>query len=264
MADRRWVDRVDFGKAAGDYARHRQGFPPELFDRLAGLGVGSPGQDLVDLGTGTGSLARGFAERGCTVVGVDPSAELLAQARELDAAAGVVVDHRVATAEQTGLPAGAVDVVTAGQCWHWFDRPAAAAEAMRVLRPGGRIALCYLDWIPLPGNVVEATEALILAHNPDWFGAGMTGMHPHFAADLSVAGFVGLESFSFDLDLVYSHEGWRGRIRASAGVGASLEPDRVEAFDAELAALLAERFPADPQPVHHRVWALVAHQPLDL
>ena len=48
---------VDFGKTAEDYRHHRAGFPPELLDRLAGFGVGGPGQRLLDVGTGTGTLA---------------------------------------------------------------------------------------------------------------------------------------------------------------------------------------------------------------
>ena len=77
---------VDFGKTAADYATHRAGFPAVLFERLGALGIGLPGQRILDLGTGTGSLARGFARRGAAVTGLDPSAALLAQARRLDAA----------------------------------------------------------------------------------------------------------------------------------------------------------------------------------
>src|SRR5215470_3815897 len=87
--------KIDFGKAASDYAVHRQGFPPLLFDRLATLGVGLPGQSVLDLGTGTGLLARDFARRGCRVTGLDPSQALLAQARLADQAAAVSVDYVV-------------------------------------------------------------------------------------------------------------------------------------------------------------------------
>jgi len=60
---------------------------------------------------------------------------------------------------------------------------------------------------------------------------------------------------------VYTHEGWHGRIRASAGVGATLLPERVEAFDRELGEILARRFPDDPLEVPHRLWALVCRAP---
>ncbi len=157
---------VDFGKTARDYAAHRAGFPKELFDRLAAMGIGRSGQRLLDLGTGTGTLARGFARRGASVVGIDPSEPMLVEARRMARDEGVQVDYRVGRAEDIDAPDGAFDVVTAGQCWHWFDRPAAAAECMRVLVPGGALAICYFDWLPMPGNVVAATEALILRAQP--------------------------------------------------------------------------------------------------
>jgi SAM-dependent methyltransferase len=252
---------IDFGRTASDYGRHRAGFPDSMFDRLSRYGVGIRGQRVVDVGTGTGTVARGFALRGCAVIGIDPSEELIGEARRLDAEAGVDVDHRIARAEETHLGAGSVDVYAAGQCWHWFDRSAAAAEARRVLASGGSIVICHFDWLPLAGNMVAATERLILAHNPSWRAAGGTGMHPRWAADISGAGFTGIETFSYDVDVPYSHEGWRGRTRASAGVGATLDSDDIGRFDAELAGLLTQRFPDEPLHVPHRVWALLARNP---
>lgn len=254
------MEGVDFGKTASDYGKHRQGFPDSLFDRLAALGVGLPGQRIVDVGTGTGTLARGFAGRGCDVVGIDPSEPLLAEARDLPHGDGV--EFRRATAESTGLDDAEADAVTAGQCWHWFDRAAAAAESFRVLRPKGCIAICHFDWMPQPGGVAHATEQLVLAHNPKWFGANSVGMYPWWAADVTGAGFVDIETFSYDTPVLYTHEAWRGRIRACAGVAASdMSPEQVEQFDAEHAAMLTERFPEDPLTIRHRVWALVAVKP---
>lgn len=252
---------IDFGRAASDYARHRAGFPARFFARLRAEGWAVPGQRALDLGTGTGTVARGLAQLGLRVTGLDPSAELLAQAAELAARDGLTVEWVEGRAEATGLPAGGFELVTAGQCWHWFDRPRAAAEVARLLVPGGRLVIAHYDWLVLPGNLLEATEALIRAHNPAWEGADGTGFYPRWAADLTLAGFGEVESFSFDAPAVYSHEAWRGRIRASAGVAASLAPAQVAAFDRELAALLAARFPADPQTVPHRVFAIGGRRP---
>lgn len=249
---------IDFGRAADDYAKHRAGFPDSLWDRLAPFDIGTPGQRVVDVGTGTGTLARGFARRGCDVIGIDPSEPMLTQARVL----APDIDFRVGTAEATGLDGASVDVFTAGQCWHWFDRRAAVREALRVLVHGGAIAICHFDWIPQPGNVAEATERLILEHNPSWRGAGGLGMYPRWAADVGDAGFTRIETFSYDVGVLYSRAAWLGRIRASAGVAAStMPPEKVATFDATLAEILAERFPDDPLSVLHRVWALVARVP---
>jgi SAM-dependent methyltransferase len=248
---------TDFGRTAADYARHRAGFPPALFERLSALGIGAPGQRIVDLGTGTGSLARGFARAGTAVTGVDIAPLLLEQARLLDRAENLSIDYRVARAETTGLPDRQFDVVSAGQCWHWFDRPSAAAEVRRLLRPGGRVVIAHFDWLPLPGNVVAATEALILKHNSAWSMAGGSGIYPRWFTDLALGGFADLQSFSFDQPVTYSHEAWRGRIRASAGVAASLPPERVMAFDLEHRAMLESRFPAEPLEVPHRIFAVI-------
>ncbi len=128
-------------------------------------------------------------------------------------------------------------------------------------RARGALAICYFDWLPLPGNVVAATEALILEHNPEWPLSGGLGIYPLWTLDVAEAGFTRLETFSFDVEVPYSHDAWRGRIRASAGVAASLPADAVAAFDDELAALLARDFPSEPLAVPHRVWALVARVP---
>jgi ubiquinone/menaquinone biosynthesis C-methylase UbiE len=72
---------VDFGKTAENYSRYRPVFPNAFFERLSGIGRDS--QRVLHLGTGTGSLARGFAARGCEVTGVDVSESMLEEAKRL-------------------------------------------------------------------------------------------------------------------------------------------------------------------------------------
>ncbi len=251
----------DFGRTATDYATHRAGFPGELIDRLAAMGIAVPGMRVVDLGTGTGSLARLFARQGCEVTGVDIAAPLLEQALGLDRAAGTRIDYVNAPAEASGLPDGAFDVVCAGQCWHWFDRPAAAREVARLLVRDGTVVIAHFDWLPIPSNVVAATEEIILSHTPSWPYAARAGLYPQWLTDLQSAGFTHIETFSFDLDVPYTHEAWVGRVRASAPIAGTLDQAGVNACSRELQDMLAERFPADPLAVPHRVWAVTATAP---
>jgi SAM-dependent methyltransferase len=259
---------VDFGRTATDYAQSRAGFPEELFERLSAFGLGKPGRHVLDLGTGTGTVARGLARRGCVVTGLDKSTELMDQAKRLDAEAGVTITYVVGRAEETGLHSWAYDVVTAGQCWHWFDRPRALTEVKRVLIPGGKLVIAHFDWLAFGGNVVEATEQLITTHNPSWKTlnpgweiAGSSGIYPTWVVEAMSSGFRELQTFSFDVHVSYTHEAWRGRIRASAGVGASMDAHAVARFDEDLKNLLAKRFPTEPLSVPHRVWAMVGESP---
>jgi len=251
--------QVDFGQAAHDYAQHRPGFPAAFFEHVKGFGIGVAGQRILDLGTGTGTLACGFAERGCDVVGLDPSPEMLAEAARTASGARLSIRWVRGWAEATGLLDAEFDIVCAGQCWHWFDRPRAAAELTRVLRPGGRAVIAYFSYLPLPGTVGAATEEIVLSYNPTWKWAGHDGRHPDFIFDLEGAGFAKPRTFDFVRPITFTHEAWRGRIRACNGV-LNLPREKISAFDADLECLLSERFP-EPLVVEHRIYGLVADKP---
>jgi SAM-dependent methyltransferase len=234
------VDRgrdIDWGRTSADYALYRPGPPPSFFARLAALGVGLPGQRILDLATGTGVLAREFARRGTIVAGIDIAEGQLAMARELAAADGLAIDFRLAPAEATPFIDGAFDCLTANQCWLYFDKARAIAEAQRLLAAGGLLVTSHFSWLPLLDPVARASEALILKHNADWTGAG-------WAAEISAmprwaeADFRLRAMFWYDEAIAFTRETWRGRIRANRAIGATLSAEAVAAFDAEHDTLL--------------------------
>ena len=124
--------------------------------------------------------------------------------------------------------------------------------------PGGSVVIAHFDWIPLAGNVVAATEQIILRHCPTWPFADRAGLYPQWLLDLQSTGFTRIETFSFDIAVPYSHDAWIGRVRASAPIAGTLDPDGVLACSRELAAMLARRGEGDPLAVPHRVWAVTA------
>lgn len=67
--------KINFGRTAKDYSTYRAGYPDELYKRLKEFGVGIKDQSILDIGTGTGYLARTFAKQGAQVTGVDLSEE---------------------------------------------------------------------------------------------------------------------------------------------------------------------------------------------
>ncbi|WP_237217523.1 class I SAM-dependent methyltransferase [Falsiroseomonas oryziterrae] len=251
----------DWSATSADYARHRQGFPPRFFEMIADHGLFAPGMRVLDLGTGTGVVARALAARGADVLGLDVAPGQIVEARRLAAEEGLAARFEEGFAERSGQPDDGFDLVVAAQCWHWFDRALAAAEARRVLKPGGALLICHHDWLPHPGTVAHATEFLIEAHNPRWRMGRGSGFYPAWADDLRLAGLGEIAFAGFDHEAVYPREAWRGRIRASAGVAGTLADDAVERFDAELAALLNARFPEEPLRIPHRVFAIWGRKP---
>lgn len=122
--------------AGGDhYDAVRPDYPEAIVDFMVPAGA----RVAADVGAGTGIFTRHLIERGLETWAIDPSADMLGVlARNLPAAR--VLEG---SAEATGLPPASVDVVSVAQAWHWVDPVAASAEAARILRPGGRIALVW-------------------------------------------------------------------------------------------------------------------------
>jgi ubiquinone/menaquinone biosynthesis C-methylase UbiE len=132
-----------FDAWALDYDRYRPTYPQALFDHIAArLGL-REGARVADVGAGTGKAARQMARRGWRVTAIEPGKGMLEVMRARAAAESLDIDVRLASAEQTGLPDASVDLVTAGQAYHWFDKERAVAEMARIVRPKGGVALFW-------------------------------------------------------------------------------------------------------------------------
>jgi SAM-dependent methyltransferase len=139
---------------AHGYDSHRPSTPPALLDILCLEAQVERPHFVVDLGSGTGLSTRVWAARADEVVGVEASPEMRSEAEEATSAANVRFAQ--AYAQETGLPAGAADIVTCSQSFHWMEPVATLAEAARLLRPGGVFAAYDYDWPPIMHPDVEA------------------------------------------------------------------------------------------------------------
>ena len=135
-----------FGAEASRYDRARPSYPAARVERIV---AASPGRRVLDVGCGTGIVARLFQAAGCAVLGVDPDARMAGHARER----GLQVE--VATFETWETNGRAFDTVVAGQAWHWVDPVAGAAKAAAALRPGGRLAVFWNVFQP-PAELGQA------------------------------------------------------------------------------------------------------------
>ena len=142
-----------FGAAAAAYDRARPSYPEAAVDWILPAGA----RRVLDLGSGTGKLARHLHARGLDVVAVEPSDGMRAQFSQ-----GLPdVPVLAGSAERIPLPDNSVDAVVVGQAWHWFDAERAVAEVARVLAPGGQLGLVWNirdeqeDWVARLGRILH-------------------------------------------------------------------------------------------------------------
>lgn len=198
------------GKGEG-YDRYRPDYPAELLAYLFGPATGrGDGSTVADIGAGTGLFSAQIARRCGRVVCVEPNGDMLEQARSRLAA--LVREGRCelvqAPAEHTGLAGASVDLVTAAQAFHWFDRAAFKAECRRILKPGGKVALVWNSRVP-DAPINQACEGLNRELCPAFHGfSGGIGNDPTQFSDF----FDGEIDFrAFPHDLVYDRAGFIGR-----------------------------------------------------
>jgi SAM-dependent methyltransferase len=162
MADhtQRFSDRVSF------YTRARPRYPAAVLRFLQTQLPWSPGWVVADIGAGTGLLAELFVHAGNKVVGVEPNTPMRAAAVELlvpwenfSAVDG--------TAEATTLTDESVDLVTAGQAFHWFDAGKAKTEFARILRGDKPVLLVWNKRKRDGDGFNDAYQSLVARHQID-------------------------------------------------------------------------------------------------
>jgi SAM-dependent methyltransferase len=157
----RFSDRVEA------YLAGRPGYPAAIVDYLQARGALPARGAVADIGVGTGLSAEPFLAAAHHVIGVEPNAPMRAAGIEYLArfAAYGAVDG---TAEATGLAAASIDLVIAGQAFHWFDPERFRTESLRILRPGGWAALIWNDRDLTGTPFLAAYEALLLDYGNDY------------------------------------------------------------------------------------------------
>lgn len=213
---RRFTGRVD------DYIQYRPGYPPEVLDLLRRECGLTEDDVLADIGSGTGILARLLLDNGNRVIMVEPNDEMRHAGERLLSAYGRL-ESLAATAEATKLPQSSMDLIMAGQAFHWFDPVAAREEFARVLRPGGKVVLVRNARRKTGKPFLEDYEAVLETYATDYAEVE----HWKVSSPSAIRGFFApnpVHTATFDNTQVLDHDGLRGRLRSSSYVPAEGEP----------------------------------------
>ena len=165
-------------------------FATDMVDLLAP----EPGERIVDLGCGTGTLTAAIAARGAEVIGIDGDAAMVERARALHPALGF--EH--ADGRDFAIQ-GHADAVFSNAALHWMkeDPPAVIACVARALRPGGR----FVAEMGAHRNVRTITDALYRALAEEGVAAESVDFPWYFPRTSHYVGL--LEDGGFDVTQLY-------------------------------------------------------------
>lgn len=242
----------DWGKTSADYAKYRDIYPQEFYDKVVYRDLCINGQNVLDLGTGTGVLPRNMYRYGAKWTGTDISEKQIEQAKALSE--GMEIDYCAMCAENINFPKHSFDVITACQCFWYFNHEQMIPALCQILKPSGRILVLYMAWLPFEDKIAQASEKLVLKYSPQWSGAGET-VHPIVIPDCYHEKFELIYHAEYPLAVHFTRESWNGRMKACRGIGASLAEKEIEAWEQEHMQLLAEIAPLEFDILHYGAMA---------
>lgn len=240
----------DWGRTSADYAKYRDIYPEEFYRKIHSLGICTSGQNVLDVGTGTGVISRNMYRFGAKFTCTDIAENQIEQAKKLAAQGGMDIDFLCCPTEKLDFPGNTFDVVTACQCFFYFDHDVCAPTLAKLLKNGGKLALLYMGWLPYEDKIAGASEELVLKYNPDWTGKGDIRKEI-YVPEVYNGYFKKVHSEVFDVKVPFTRESWNGRIKACRGIGASLSEAKIAEFEREHMALLESIAPKEFEVLHY-------------
>ncbi len=201
-----------FGSRVENYRHFRPGYPEGIIDILAEQIGFTRNWVVADIGSGTGLLTEIFLKYGNKVYGVEPN-EQMRRAGEETLHAYTAFHSIDGTAEATTLPGASMDLIVAGQAFHWFEPEATAAEWRRISRGHGWVALIWNDRVVEASGFMREYEALLQREARDYRKI----VHRDFEAHLPKSFFHGsIQAFALENKQQLDEEGLTGRIFSSS------------------------------------------------
>ena len=240
----------DWGRTSSDYAKYRDIYPTEFYQKLIDMDLCVDDQKVLDIGTGTGVLPRNLYRYGAEFTGIDISKNQIEQATLLSQKSNMDIKFQCVPAEKIDFPADSFDVVTACQCFTYFNHEELAPKIYKMLKPNGRFVVLYMAWLPFEDLIAGKSEELILKYNPMWTGCKEV-RHAISMPDVYKEYFTLENQDVYDVSVPFNRESWNGRMKSCRGIEASLSEAEVGQFDQEHRKLLEEIAPEEFKILHY-------------
>ena len=219
--------RLRFSDRVAEYVLARPRYPDALVPLLRErLGLESD-WTVADIGAGTGFSAEPFLRNGNAVIGIEPNPAMRAAAHALyPPETGLSL--REGEAERTGLDDASVDLVVAGQAFHWFDRARAGAEFSRILKPPRPVALFWNSRRTGSDPFLIAYERLLVDFGTDYGSVRHDRLNPDEWRAFFTAGH---EYHTLPNEQRLDRAGLRARLLSSSYVPAKDQPRAQEMLE---------------------------------
>ncbi len=202
-----------FSTRVENYIKYRPHYPPAVVDLLRRECGLSPGSFVADIGSGTGILTKLLLSNGNPVFGIEPNKEMREAAERL--LGNYPKFHSVTgTAEATTLPDQSVDIITAGQAFHWFQRNETRAEFVRILKPNGWLALIWNDRNIADRPFFKDYENLLVTYGTDYEAVGSKHVDDKIIGDFFAPGVFQRQAFPNQQE--FDFDGLKGRLLSSS------------------------------------------------
>nr|MCR4926052.1 class I SAM-dependent methyltransferase [Clostridiales bacterium] len=129
----------DWGKTSKEYAKYRDIYPEIFYKKIVEKNLCVNGQKVLDLGTGTGVLPRNMYQYGAKWTGTDISSEQIEQAKILAKEENMDIDFMAVPTEKLDFSENTFDVITACQCFWYFDHKRVLPKLAQLLKPNGKL-----------------------------------------------------------------------------------------------------------------------------
>ena len=169
MSNRKYViePKKRFSSRVENYIKYRPSYPLEIIEFLKGKKILAEDSVIADIGSGTGILTRLFLDNGNQAYGIEPNKDMR-KAAEKFLQKYTNFTSLDGSAESTGLEENCIDLITAGQAFHWFDVKKSKREFKRILKPNGNIALIWNNRGKAGGGFNSSYENFILKYGVDY------------------------------------------------------------------------------------------------